>query len=93
MAKFRFQDKQETTEHGQILGYELWRGRPSLTYVGGIICEDGSRANWFKLDEADTWFSVPGYIHKYGKKVKGFMTCEDGIYKFIADEYNAKDSK
>jgi hypothetical protein len=35
MAKYRYQDRQETNEHGQTLGYALWMGGPSLTYVGG----------------------------------------------------------
>lgn len=87
MAKYRYKDKQEVNQHGQVLGYALWMGGPSLTYVGDIACEDGSKANWFKTNEADTFFSVPGYINRGGKRVKGYMTCNDGLYKFIAYKY------
>jgi hypothetical protein len=86
MAKFRYQDKQETNEHGQTLGFAIWMGGPALTYVGGVVCEDGSKANWFKTGEPDTWFSTPGYIHKHGKRVKGFITSDDGLYKFTASK-------
>jgi hypothetical protein len=87
MAKYRYQDRQETNEHGQTLGYALWMGGPSLTYVGGIVCQDGTKANWFKTNEADTWFSLPGYIHHHSRKVYGFLTCDDGCYKFTANKF------
>ena len=87
MAKFRYKDKQEENEHGQILGYCLWMGRLQLTCVGGVICEDGEKANWFATDHADTFFSIPGYIHKKGKKIKGFVMVEDNLYKFISDKF------
>ena len=87
MAKFRYKDKEEEKEHGQILGYYLWMGGRQLTYVGGAICEDGEKANWFATDDADTFFSIPGYIHKKGKKIKGFVTVEDNLYKFISDKF------
>jgi len=87
MAKFRYKDKQEENEHGQILGYHLSMGWRQLTYVGGVICEDKQRANWFATDYADTFFSIPGYIYKKGKKIKGFVTVEDNLYKFISDKF------
>jgi hypothetical protein len=36
MAKYRYTDKQETNEHGQTLGFAVWMGGPSLTYVAGV---------------------------------------------------------
>ena len=48
MAKYRYTDRQETTQHNQVLGYAEWMWGPSLTYVAGAICEDGTPANWFK---------------------------------------------
>jgi hypothetical protein len=74
MAKYRYTDKQETNEHGQTLGFAHWIGGPSLTYVSGIVCSDGKRRNWFKTNESDTYFSVPGYVHCKGNKVKGCLT-------------------
>ena len=86
MAKYRYTDKQETNEHGQTLGFAVWIGGPSLTYVAGVICEDGSKANWFKTGEPDAWFSVPGYIHRKSQKIKGFITSDDGLYHFTANK-------
>jgi hypothetical protein len=83
MAKYRCDEKVEN-EHGQTLGFANWMGGPSLTYVSGIICEDGTKANWFKSAEADTYFTIPGYIHRKGKRVQGFLTCDDGRYEFVS---------
>ena len=84
MAKYRYQDQQVENEFGQTLGFAVWMGGPTLTYVKGIHCEDGTKANWFKSAEADTYFSIPGYIHRKGKRVNGFLTCDDGCYEFVA---------
>jgi hypothetical protein len=88
MAKYRYTDRQETTPHGQVLGYAEWMWGPSLTYVAGAICEDGTPANWFKTREPDTWFSVPGYVHRAGKRIVGFLTGGgDEPYRFVANKY------
>ena len=86
MAKYRYTDRQETNPHGQTLGFAEWMWGPSLTYVAGTILEDGSTANWFKTGEPDTWFSVPGYVHRHGKRVSGFLTGggQDEPYWFVA---------
>lgn len=84
MATYRYTDSQTVNQHGQTLGYAHWMGGPSLTYVGGVVCEDGSKANWFKTSEPDTFFSIPGYIHRKGKRVQGFITVEDDLYSFTA---------
>ena len=76
MAKYRYADQQETNEHGQTLGYALWLGGPTLTYVAGVVLPDGTTANWFKTSEPDTYFSVPGYIHRQGKRVKGYLHAD-----------------
>ena len=88
MAKYRYTDRQETTKHNQVLGYAEWMWGPSLTYVAGAICEDGTPANWFKTGEPDTWFSVPGYVHRAGKRIAGFLTGGgDEPYRFVANKY------
>lgn len=84
MAKYRYKDRQETNEFGQVLGFAEWMGGPTLTYVGGVICEDGNIANWFKTAEPDTWFSTPGYVHRKGKRVSGFLTSDGGKFRFVA---------
>ncbi len=88
MAKYRYTDRQETTQHNQVLGYAEWMWGPSLTYVAGAICEDGTPANWFKTGEPDTWFRVPGYVHRAGKRIAGFLTGGgDEPYRFVANKY------
>jgi hypothetical protein len=86
MAKYRYTDEQQTNKHGQILGFAHWMGGPDLTYVKGIVCDDGSRRTWFKSAEPDTYFSVPGYVHCKGKKVAGYMytkeTDSEALYCF-----------
>lgn len=85
MAKYRYTDRQETNQHGQTLGFAEWMWGPSLTYVGNVVCEDGSTANWFKTGEPDTWFSCPGYVHRHGRRVSGFLTGGgDEPYRFVA---------
>ena len=80
------QDKQETSVHSQTLGYAIWMGGPDLIYVGGIVCNDGKRRNWFKSGEPDTYFSIPGYVHCKGKKARGYLTAEtvsgECLYQF-----------
>ena len=88
MAKFRYTDRQDVNSHGQTLGYALWMGGPSLTYVAGAVCEDGHTANWFKTGEPDTWFSVPGYVHRAGKRIMGFLTGGgDEPFRFVANKF------
>jgi hypothetical protein len=86
MAKYRYKDKQETNAHNQTLGYALWMGGPDLTYVKGIVCNDGKRRNWFKSGEPDSYFSIPGYVHCKGRKVRGYLTTEtingECLYQF-----------
>ena len=83
MAKYRYKDKQEVNEHGQTLGYAVWMGGTEVTYIGGIVCENGERRNWFKTGEPETYFSIPGYMHVKGKKVMGSATVTDGLWRFV----------
>lgn len=85
MAKYRYTDRQEINEHGQTLGFALWMGGPSLTYVGNAVCEDGSTANWFKSAEPSLHFAIPGYVHRKGRRVSGSLVANSGEpYRFVA---------
>jgi hypothetical protein len=90
MARYR-KDKVETNSHGQELGYALWMGGPSLTYVGSVICPWG-RANFFKSAEesvTNTGFTMPGYVHAFNRRIYGYLTCLDsGIYTFTPNRQN-----
>lgn len=76
MAKYRYKDKTEVNQFGQTLGYVCWMGGTELTYVGGILCADGCKRNWFKTGEPVTHSSIPGYVHVGGKKVHGCLISE-----------------
>jgi hypothetical protein len=87
MAKYRYKDKQEVNEHGQTLGYAIWFGGPSLTYVGDVVCQDGVKANFFASGDPEclgNFYQVtPGYVHRSGKRIKGELyRFDDGPYRF-----------
>jgi hypothetical protein len=86
MAKYRYKDRTETNPFGQTLGYVDWIGGTELTYVGGILCADGCKRNWFKTGEALNAFAVPGYVHVKGKKVHGVLVAEH------VEEWQIKDN-
>jgi hypothetical protein len=77
MAKYRYKDRTETNPFGQTLGYVDWMGGTELTYVGGILCADGCKRNWFKTGEVAYANAIPGYVNVKGKKVHG---CLEGQY-------------
>jgi hypothetical protein len=83
--RYRNKDKREINQFGQELGYAICFGGPSLTYVKGIVCQDGSKRIYHKTGEPDTYFSMPGYVTVKGNKVKGYLTCDNITeeYKFI----------
>lgn len=93
MAKFRYKDHQEKTEHGQVLGYANWMGGPTLTYVGGVICEDGIKRNFFVTGENTTYWTTPGYVHINKNRIQGHVTCNDGIYYFTKFTKRSSSSK
>jgi len=81
--RYRNKDKREINKFDQELGYAIWMGGLSLTYVKGILCQDEIRRIYHKTGEPDTYFSMPGYVTVKGKKVKGYLTTNnDGVYEF-----------
>ena len=91
--KYINKDKREINEFGQELGYAIWFGGPSLTYVKGIVCQDGIRRIYHKTGEPDTWFSMPGYVTVKGNRVKGYLACDDITGEYVFRAYvNEKNS-
>ena len=83
VMRYRNKDKREVNQFGQELGYAIWMGGPSLTYVKGILCKDGIKRIYHKTGEPDTFFSMPGYVTVKGKTVTGYLTTNnDGAYEF-----------
>ena len=91
-------DRYETTEHGQELGYCDWMGGPSLSNVRGAVImqwrndpDPNMPGCYHATDrrcaaritgEPDTWFSIPAVATIAGKRTKGWLGCEDGVYQF-----------
>lgn len=45
----------------------------------GATC---SRATAFTTGPADTFFSIPAFVRVAGRRVRGFLTRDDGIWTF-----------
>ena len=76
--RYRNKDAREDNGFGQEIGFAISGWGKALTYVKGIVCQDGSKRIYHKTGEPDTYFSMPGYVTVKGKKVKGYLTT-DGI--------------
>ena len=83
MASLKFRvDAEEVNEHGQTLGYAHWLGGPTLARVKGAVCDDGMRRTAYITGEADTWFSLPARVNVGKRSVKGWLGCDDGLWRF-----------
>lgn len=71
-----------------------------------VICADGVQRNAFCSNKgADTFFTIPAYVHVKGKKVYGYVTQETiggfttefpddhAVYKFVVYTYTSKPLK
>lgn len=74
----------ETTENGQTV--ETWPGPFSIGIrrITGALCTDGKRRNATTTGVADTFFTQPARVSVRGKTVTGFITQEDGLWRFHA---------
>jgi hypothetical protein len=88
MASLKFRvDREEVNEHGQIIGFTDWMGGPSLARIKNAVCEDGSLRTAFLTDHPDSFFSIPARVNVGKRSVAGFVTQEDGLFKFIANKF------
>jgi hypothetical protein len=70
---------------------ETWLEPESLCYPSGrmlrrckALCEDG-KTRIVRCGIPDTFFSIPGYFVRKGKRVKGFISQDSGgPYTFTA---------
>ncbi len=81
-------DYSETNAAGQIIHYTKWMGGPSLAKVEGAKCPDGKDRTAFITGDACTFFSIPAYVHNHSRRVKGYLTCDDGVYRFHSNDIN-----
>jgi hypothetical protein len=51
----------------------------------GALCPDGKRRTAFPSGDgyADTFFSVPAYVHAGGKRVYGYVTTDEDSVRFV----------
>ena len=88
MASLKFRvDTEEINTHGQTIGTTLWIGGPSLARIKGAVCEDGSRRTAYITSEPDTYFSIPARVNIGKASIKGFLVCEDELWRFIANKF------
>lgn len=70
-----------------MLSEPVYRGHwQQLVAVRKALCSDGKRRYVRITSEPDTFFSVPGSVKVKGRTVSGFVTCDDGDYKFHASQ-------
>lgn len=88
MASLKFRvDREETNDHGQVIGFTDWMGGSSLARIKNAVCEDGSLRTAYITDSPDTFFSVPARVNVGKRSVTGFVTVEDDLWKFIANKF------
>ncbi len=75
-------DRSETNAAGQVTHYAVWMGGPTVSKIEGARCPDGKNRTAFVSGEADTFFSLPAYVHHKSKRINGYLTCEDGVWTF-----------
>lgn len=56
----------------------MWQQTVAMKHV---LCEDGKKRTIYTR-EADTFFTVPGYTHAYGKTVSGFVSYDSDLERF-----------
>ena len=79
-------DRYETNpaDPAQSLGYCDWMGGPTLSNIKGCLVggEPGVRRAARITGEPDTVFSQPAEVSLNGKKTRGFITVDEGVYTF-----------
>ncbi len=75
-------DQSHTNAAGQTIHSAKWMGGLTTSKVEGAKCPDGVSRTAFVTGEADTYFSLPAYVHHKSKRVKGFLTVDDGVWHF-----------
>jgi hypothetical protein len=67
----------------QQVGYTDWIGGPTVANVrGAIISGTAERRAARVTGDPDTWFSIPAEIKYNGRRVTGWLGCDDGVYVF-----------
>jgi hypothetical protein len=83
LQKFRADEAGELCKNGAVPWYTRWMGGPSLALIRNCPTPFGPRTVYIQ-GEPDTFFSVPAACSRKGKRVMGYLTCEDGEWQFHA---------
>ena len=75
-------DSQTVNAAGQTEHYATWMGGPTLSKVEKARCPDGKDRTAFVTGDADTAFTLPATVNDRGRKLKGFLTHNDGVWAF-----------
>ena len=75
-------DSQTVNAAGQTEHFASWMGGPTLSKVEQARCPDGKDRTAFVTGDADTFFSLPATVNDRGRKLKGYLTHDDGVWSF-----------
>lgn len=84
MQKYRA-DVAEAQDDGAIIWSAQWMGGRSLARINNCriaSLQGDMRATVYLTGEADTFFSIPAVCRLMGKRVKGYVTSDDGQLVF-----------
>lgn len=84
MQKYRA-DVSETQSDGAVLWSAKWLGGPSLARINNcrlVTLSGDMRRTVYITGEPDTVFSQPAVCSIGGKRVRGYVTSEDGALVF-----------
>ena len=81
LQKYRADSTGQTCKNGATPWYANWMGGPSLSLVRNCPTPMGPRTVYIS-GEPDTFFTIPAACSYKGKAVRGYLTCEDGEWKF-----------
>lgn len=59
----------------------------TVARVANCLCEDGKRRTVYATGYGDTFFSIPAEVRVTGRWVSGFLTSDDGGWRFTANAY------
>lgn len=85
VQKFRFDKTGEPAPNGAIPLYAVWMGGDSLAGIRNCPCDDHGTRTVYVTGEPDTFFSQPAAIQVKGRRVTGWIGCEDGNWRFHPD--------
>ncbi len=84
MQKYRA-DRSEAQNDGATVWYSEWMGGPSLAKIENCLLENlagNMRGTVYITGDADTYFSIPAVCSLFGKRVRGYVTSNDGTLVF-----------